>query len=421
MNNNFYLELKECLSKLRTLYSAECINEDKLYGLTSELAFFCSQLEKKGRRRERKLLLYCISTLTNLIKENRHDKIYDFLTVICNMPDIFLGKRNFYSFGREISSFRNKYGKEYFSPFDMITPVFTKTAPKNFLEFFSPQSDKDFKKQHPAGYVILIIIALIALVLPMVLLTVGIEFLPDEDVGFAFFLPAMLGCFVIGVGLFNIVAAFIHQYLGHALTAICFLGGGGIVAFSVVMMVNPHLYDNDVMFYYFISLLLLFVCALVFYPLFRISVDYWLKNTKKLKAPAINKSKKSFKDYLWYERLHKTSNLGSIYYLNKIFTIVFLATFALTLLTGYIKVMSIVLCPLQIIVYILMAIMVLFSNIQRNLKYHKQAFVLIDRSSNGGVDSIFIDVMMVLVVLILAYVNVLLACSVWGIELAALL
>ena len=68
-----------------------------------------------------------------------------------------------------------------------------------------------------------------------------------------------------------------------------------------------------------------------------------------------------------------------------------------------------------------MAIMVLFSNIQRNLKYHKQAFVLIGRSSNGGVDSIFIDVMMVLVVLILAYVNVLLACSVWGIELAALL
>jgi hypothetical protein len=235
------------------------------------------------------------------------------------MPDIFLGKRNFYSFRQEISSFRNKYGKEYFSPFDMITPAFTKTAPKNFLEFFSPQSDKDFKKQHPAGYVILIIIALIALVLPMVLLTVGIGFLPDEDVGFAFFLPAMLGCFVIGVGLFNIVAAFIHQYLGHALTAICLLGGGGIVAFSVIMMVNPHLYDNDVMFYYFISLLLLFVCALVFYPLFRISVDYWLKNTKKLKAPAINKSKKSFKDYLWYERLHKTSNLGAIYYLNKIF------------------------------------------------------------------------------------------------------
>ena len=419
MNNSFYVELKECLSKLQTLYSKEYINEDKLYGLASKLVFFRSQLEKKGRRRERKILLYCLNTLSDLMKENRRQKIYDFLDVICDMPDIFLGKRNFYSFRQEISSFRNKYGREYFSFFDIITPAFTKNAPKNFFEFFSRESDKDFKKQHPVGYVILCIVGVLAFILPMICLTFSIEVLPDESIGYAFFIPAMLGCIVMGVGLFNIVAAFIHQYLGHALTAICLLGGGAVVAFSVVMMVNPHLYNNDVMFYYFISLLLL-LCMLLFYPMFRISVDYWLRNTKKLKAPSINKLKSNIKDYLWYEALHQTSNLGTIYYINKFFTITFIVTFTLTLLTGYIKVMSIILCPLHIIVYIFMAIMTLFSRVQENLNYHKRAFVLFGRSSNGGVDSIFFDIMMVFSVLILAYINALLACRVWGIDITLL-
>ncbi len=419
MNNNFYFEMKACLTKLRKMYSEEYVDEDKLYGLASQLVFFRTQLEKKGRRRERKLLLYCIKTLSDLIKENRREKICDFLDVICNMPDIFLGKRNFYSFRREISNFRNKYGKEYFSAFDMITPAFTKNAPKNFFEFFSPQSDKDFKKQHPVGYVILCIVGIIALLLPMVCLAFILESLSDESLGEAFFLPAMVGCFVIGVGLFNIVAAFIHQYLGHVVTAVCFLGGGAIVAFSVLMLKNPHLYNNDVMFYYFISLFLL-LFALILYPLFRVSVGYWLKNTKKMKAPTIKNFKNDIKDYLWYEKLHRASNLGAIYYLNKIFTIVYLATFALTLLTGYIKVMSIMLCPLNIVVYVIMAIMMLFSRVQENLNYHKRVFVLFARSSNGGIDSIFIDIMMVLSVLIIAYVNALLACRVWEIDLTAL-
>mgnify|MGYP006992116207 FL=1 len=46
------------------------------------------------------------------------------------------------------------------------------------------------------------------------------------------------GTFIIGIGLFNIVAAWIHQYLGHFLTFICIFGGGVLTALSLFLLYN---------------------------------------------------------------------------------------------------------------------------------------------------------------------------------------
>ena len=46
----------------------------------------------------------------------------------------------------------------------------------------------------------------------------------------------LAGAFVVGVGLFNLVAAWIHQYLGHLLTAACLLGGTGLTLFSMYLL-----------------------------------------------------------------------------------------------------------------------------------------------------------------------------------------
>ena len=49
----------------------------------------------------------------------------------------------------------------------------------------------------------------------------------------------MLGClgsFVFGVGLFNIVAAWLHQYLGHTVTAVCLSLGALMVAASCLIL-----------------------------------------------------------------------------------------------------------------------------------------------------------------------------------------
>ena len=46
----------------------------------------------------------------------------------------------------------------------------------------------------------------------------------------------VVGTFIIGVGLFNIVAAWIHQYLGHMLTLLCLLGGLVITVISLFLL-----------------------------------------------------------------------------------------------------------------------------------------------------------------------------------------
>ena len=91
--------------------------------------------------------------------------------------------------------------------------------------------------------------------------------------------------------------------------------------------------------------------------------------------------------------------------------------FLLTLFTGYIKEMSLILCPMNIVLYVLTAFMVLFSRIQDNLDFHRKPFVLLAKSSNGGIDSVILDIFMVLFVLAMAYANMMLAGDIWGISL----
>jgi hypothetical protein len=50
------------------------------------------------------------------------------------------------------------------------------------------------------------------------------------------FILGLIGSFTVGIGLFNIVAAWIHQYLGHLLTAICLLGGTALTLFSMYLL-----------------------------------------------------------------------------------------------------------------------------------------------------------------------------------------
>ena len=45
-----------------------------------------------------------------------------------------------------------------------------------------------------------------------------------------------VGTFIVGIGLFNIVAAWIDQYLGHLLTAVCLLGGTALTLFSMYLL-----------------------------------------------------------------------------------------------------------------------------------------------------------------------------------------
>ena len=155
----------------------------------------------------------------------------------------------------------------------------------------------------------------------------------------------------------------------------------------------------------------------IFYAWFRSSVETWLNRSKRISKSRFRKLTKGKKNYWWYETLHKEEDLGLLYYLNKAFTVLYVLIFALTLLTGFIKVMSLILCPMNVILYVLTAFMVIFSRIQDNLDFHGKPFVVFAKSYNNGIDSVIFDIFMVLFVFAMAYVNMMLTGNIWGISL----
>ena len=420
MNEIFYRDLKACFEKIRSYFSSSSLDKNKLNAALGDLRFFKKQIEKRGKRKEKKLLIYCIDTLFRMIEEDDREKVYAFAGLSRDITDIFLGERNFYSFGEEIKSFNKRFRECCFDDMKKIYPYFSKKAPKNALEFFSPESDEAFKAQHPIGYVVLVISGIIAFLLPLLLYGICVlGKLDDQSVGGWPFL-AIIGCFVMGIGLFNIVAAFIHQYLGHKLTVISLLGGGICTAAATFMMWHPEWYDGNVSVFYFASLFTLLFPAAI-YGWFRLSMGSWLKRAKRISRSKFRKLTKGKRNFWWYEALHKELNLGAIYYFNKFFVILWALLFLLTLFTGFIKIMSLILCPMYVLLCILTACMMVFAKIQDNLDDHGKAIVLWAKTSNGGWDSFIFDVILVCFILAMAYVNIMLVGEIWGVSLPALL
>lgn len=115
-----------------------------------------------------------------------------------------------------------------------IQPVFSRSMPKHAASYFSMDSDKRFKREHPKAYPLLVCIGGTALLLPMlgfIALTQFVRLAPNSP----WLLLGCLGSFVFGIGLFNIVAAWLHQYLGHAVTAVCLTLGALMVAASCLI------------------------------------------------------------------------------------------------------------------------------------------------------------------------------------------
>ncbi len=237
MKKSFYIKLQQDFVTVRYLYTENNFNSFELEDSLSSIRSARKTISARSPKDEREMLLYCIDTLMQIINENDPVKIYDFADTIHNVPEIYMDLRNQYSLYGEINSFRKKYGKAYFLDYLKAKPRFTKKAPKNKWEFFFPESDDTFKKLHPIGYYVLAFIGIAVLMLPFCLYyiyTYNINPAPNEwPLGLGF-----LGGFVMGVGLFNIVAAFIHQYLGHLLTVICLSGGCSMMAISLYLLYN---------------------------------------------------------------------------------------------------------------------------------------------------------------------------------------
>ena len=106
--------------------------------------------------------------------------------------------------------------------------------PKGSAAFFHMESDFEFQRRHPVGYVFAVLLGIFALLLPMTVYVLLV--LPHHtSPGFGVFL-GMAGGFIVGIGLFNFVTIILHQYLGHLVSILCFLIGGALMTVSFALI-----------------------------------------------------------------------------------------------------------------------------------------------------------------------------------------
>lgn len=195
-----------------------------------------------------------------------------------------------------------------------IKPKFNKNMPKNAKHYFNPASDDVFKAEHPNIYKILVACGITALMLPVFIYMAFILFIyPAPNSGWM--LLGFAGAFIIGIGLFNIVAAWIGQYLGHLVSIICFAVGALMVLSSILLLYNHTLYDlfdQEMVTYYFINMLFMSL-PIIFYVVFRSEIYNWLR-ARRISKSTIRKGEKGIKNFWWYEGINEKQNMGLLYY-----------------------------------------------------------------------------------------------------------
>ena len=109
------------------------------------------------------------------------------------------------------------------------------TPPKGASEYFLASSDDAFKAKHPIGYFFLVLLGIVAFISPFILYSVYVLSVFGSEAQWPHVL-GFVGSLIIGIGLFNLVAIIIKQYLGHLISILSFLIGGILVAISIGLL-----------------------------------------------------------------------------------------------------------------------------------------------------------------------------------------
>ncbi|MBQ7346203.1 MAG: hypothetical protein IJW45_09130 [Oscillospiraceae bacterium] len=286
-------------------------------------------------------------------------------------------------------------------------PKYQKEYPKNAWRYFHPSYDEAFKKKHPVKYGILAVCGIVALLLPLTIVTLVAEvWYPAPDSGFK--ILTIVGGFIIGIGLFNIVAAWIGQYLGHWVTVGCLLLGGAILAVSLVILYVPDIYASfdEAMVSYYFGAMLFNVLIPIFYLPFRFAVGSWLKR-KGMSKKRIKGLKKGAAAFWWYEQIHKEVDLGLIYYANKLVTIIYPIELGLGLIFGWVRFLTPVISGLYVIISIVIAGMWLFSLAQEKIDTYGTPVVIFRWTKKHGVASSLFDLVQAAFLLMAGYAHIL--------------
>lgn len=117
---------------------------------------------------------------------------------------------------------------------EKLRPIYYWKIPEgsDVASWFKPGSDLEFASKHPKAYVVLLILGIAALIAPMLIYMLAMG--PKYFNNWKFGVGGIVGGLSFGVGLFNLVAAWLHQYLGHKVTIIAF-------ALGILLMALPFI------------------------------------------------------------------------------------------------------------------------------------------------------------------------------------
>lgn len=119
--------------------------------------------------------------------------------------------------------------REYWSVINGTSPRMTEHYHR-----YGVDVDNDITRKHPTLRCVVYLSAFVLCMIPFLFFYIHAERTGSENpflLGFG-----ILGSLGAGFGLFNIAMAWLHLYLGHWITILCLLGGGGITAVCWLLM-----------------------------------------------------------------------------------------------------------------------------------------------------------------------------------------
>ena len=120
---------------------------------------------------------------------------------------------------------------------DKISPLFYWRVPREEAGFWlTPYADVAFRAKHPRIYGLLVVLIVLALLLPALAFVGLVGAFRQNAMENGWVILGFSGGVVAGIGLCNLIAAWIHQYLGHWFTLACWLAGGIMMLVSWFMI-----------------------------------------------------------------------------------------------------------------------------------------------------------------------------------------
>lgn len=236
--------------------------------------------------------------------------------------------------------------------------------------------------------------ALLPAVLCIMIFAMIFNNLPTSPHNEAFGINGFVGAALLGVG----ISLFLYGKKAYKFLA---PAGIALALLSCLLMSRTGLTGESSARFYYLNILFSLI-FIVFYFMFRDGVHSWLRG-RKISDSMIRKSKTGAKNFWWYEELHESFGLSSIYTLNKTYTVFFAAHLTASVLLGWAEPLFRIFAVSFTLIAILTTAMAEFARMQETFEKYGCKFVLFRKNPmRGNFDSSLFDMMVSLFPVLLA-------------------